>query len=490
MNRLPTPLKTALLALGVLVLLLWFFSPPLAAWRAWSRADEIGFLPEVRRGTVVLEQINALGAPVADPLHGAVQWRVLFPALGHVLSLPSWVIFSFAHVGAWLALWSLAERAKSRGASWTETAALVVIGGAAAWFFAATGWLGYYDSWIVLGLAMVTVARRREWVWLACLATPWIDERFVLAVPLALLARHLDGGAERRAAWKSEWGVPLALIGLFAVVRLWLLPGTSGNATVAGYLAWLDLAKTPWTQFGRGILEGWRVAWGLAALALWAVARNHGPKAAFTLGAAAVVVLGVALATAQDFGRSTMLLAPLIWLGAGAWNEWAAPRRPLALGGAVALTLLWPAHHVMSDATMPVRTLTHELSALEEPPPRLSPAAYELSGVVEMERGNPQKAEIALTIAIKLDAAPTSACKHRGLLYASAQRWQDALRDFQTWADNDPRDPDAGLLVAQAEAALGHTAEARAALRRAMEIAPEGWAKRPDVARFAARLGL
>jgi len=483
-------MKTALLALGVMALLFWFFSPPLAAWRAWSRADEIGFLPEVRRGTVVLAQVQALGAPVADPLHGAVQWRVLFPALGRVLSLPTWVIFGFAHVGAWLALWSLAERAKSRGASWTETVALAVAGGAAAWFFAATGWLGYYDSWVVLGLATVACARRREWVWLACLAMPWIDERFVLAVPLALWCRHFEGGPDRRAAWKSEWGVPLALTGVFAVVRLWLLPGTSGNATVAGYLAWLDLAKTPWTQFLRGLLEGWRVAWGLAALALWWVARKNGPQAALALGAVAAAVLGIALATAQDFGRSTMLLAPLIWLGAGAWSEWAAPRRHVVLGVAVALTLLWPAHHVMSDATMPVMTLNHEFGALKEPPPRLSPAAYELSGVVEMERGHPQKADIALTIAIKLADAPTSACKHRGLLYAGAQRWQEALRDFRTWAENDPRDPDAGLLVAQAESALGHTAEARAALLQAMEIAPEGWAKRPDVARFAARLGV
>jgi len=145
---------------------------------------------------------------------------------------------------------------------------------------------------------------------------------------------------------------------------------------------------------------------------------------------------------------------------------------------------------VMSESAVPVMTLNHELGALREPPPRLAPATYELKGVELMERGDPRPAEIALTLAIKLDARPTSACKHRGLLYASAQRWPEALRDFRAWADNAPGDPDAWLLVAQAEAALGNAARARDELKRALGLAPAEWAARPDVVRFRTRLGL
>lgn len=486
----PQRLWSGAVAVGCFALLVYFFSPPFAAWRAWARAPEAGFLWEVRRGVSVLEQVKALGAPLQDPLHSAIQWRLLFPALGRVLSLPAWMLFGLAHLGAALVLWSAVVRARERGAGRLEAAALAVGAGAAAWFFGTTGWLGYYDSWVVLALVAVAFARRREVVWLACLAAPWIDERFVLAVPLALMCRQLEGDTERRAAWKLEWGVPLALAGAFAAVRLFVLPGSAANATVSGYFAWLDFSKTPWTQFVWGIWEGWRVGWVLAGVALWATAKKQGASAAALLGAAALAVLLAGLLTAQDFGRSMMLLAPLVWLGIGAAREVVLPRREAwlaALGGAA---LLLPAHQVMSDSAVRVMTLNHELAAWSEPPPRLSPTTYELKGVEFMERGDPRQAEIALTLAIKLDERPTSACKHRGLLYASAQRWTDALKDFRTWADNAASDPDAWLLVAQAEAATGNATRAREELQRALGLAPKEWASRPDVARFRARMGM
>lgn len=477
-------------AVGCFALLVYFFSPPFAAWRAWARAPEAGFLWEVRRGVSVLEQVAALGAPLTDPLHGAIQWRLFFPVLGRALSLPPWLLFGLAHAGAVLVLWSAVARARDAGAGWVESAALAVGAGAAAWFFAATGWLGYYDSWVVLALVAVAFAKRREVAWAACVAAPWVDERFVLAVPLALLCRQIDGDDTRRAAWKIEWGVPLALAAAFAVVRLGVLSGSVRNATVSGYLAWLDFSRTPWTQFVWGVWEGWRVGWVIAGVALWSVARRQGGGAAARLGAVALAVLLAGLLTAQDFGRSTMLLAPLVWLGIGAARELIVPQREAWLAAMAGTALLLPAHQVMSDSAVAVMTSNHELAALREPPPRLSPAAYELKGVESMERGDPRQAELALTLAIKLDERPTSACKHRGLLYASAQRWAEALKDFRAWAGNAESDPDAWLLVAQAEAALGNAARAREELQRALGLAPKEWAARPDVARFRARVGM
>lgn len=450
----------------------------------------MGFLWEVRRGVSVLEQVKDPGVPLVDTLHSAIQWRVFFPMLGRGLGLPAWALFGLAHLGAALVVWSAVTRARRSGAAWWESAALALGATAAGWFFATTGWLGYYDAWVVLGLVTIGFAPRRELVWVACLLAPWIDERFVLAVPLALLCRHRDGGAERRAAWKTEWGVPLALVGAFTLVRLMVLSGSAANATVAGYFAWLDFSKTPWWRFPWGIWEGSRVGWVLAGLGLWSVARRDGPRAAWLLGGvlAAVVVVGVL--TAQDFSRAMLLAAPVVWLGIGAWGEvrWRQKTAGLATLAVVALVL--PAHQVMSDSAEPVLPLVHELVALREPPPRLAPATYEVRGIVAMERGQPQQAEVALTLAIKLDPAPTSACKHRGLLYASAQRWAEALRDFRLWTTYAPTDPDAWLLVAQAEGALGNTEGAKTELRKALGLAPKAWATRPDVARFAARLGI
>ena len=69
--------------------------------------------------------------------------------------------------------------------------------------FVSTGWLAYFDSWYVLGLLVATFSGSRSSPrpQPACCA-PWIDERFVLALPLVVLIRGvsagtLDGGRQR-----------------------------------------------------------------------------------------------------------------------------------------------------------------------------------------------------------------------------------------------------------------------------------------------------
>jgi hypothetical protein len=74
---------------------------------------------------------------------------------------------------------------------------MAIVIGAESWFFVATGWLGYYDSWLFLGLLTVSFSQRRWLLCSACLLTPWIDERFFIGFPLALLVRWLDDPQSR-----------------------------------------------------------------------------------------------------------------------------------------------------------------------------------------------------------------------------------------------------------------------------------------------------
>jgi hypothetical protein len=85
-----------LLAIGCFALLIYFFSLPWAAFRAWSRAPELGGLLELRHGANVLLQTEHPGAPLPDPLHGAIQWRLLFPVIGHMFHLPPAALFGLA----------------------------------------------------------------------------------------------------------------------------------------------------------------------------------------------------------------------------------------------------------------------------------------------------------------------------------------------------------------------------------------------------------
>src|SRR5688572_3442880 len=160
--------RAGVLALGVGLLLLVFFSPSWVAFRAWERVPEVFWqVIPVRRGSHVALQVADPFVAIADPLHRIVQWRLLMPLCGHYLGLAPELVLALAHVGCVLVLALLIELGRRRGYGWRECALLALVGGAGAWFFTATGWLGYYDSWLVLGLLAVAWAPQR---WVVCLA--------------------------------------------------------------------------------------------------------------------------------------------------------------------------------------------------------------------------------------------------------------------------------------------------------------------------------
>jgi hypothetical protein len=483
------------LAVGAFALLLFCFSPSWAAFSLWSRVPEMSGLIEVRRGAAVLEQVAHPGAPVSDPLHAAIQWRLLFPALGHILSLPPALLFSLAHMGALLGLAWLVTLCRRARLDWTTTAFVLLLLGSASWFFTSTGWLGYFDAWLALGLLLVAFADAGWVVWLACLWAPWVDERFALAAPLALLCRWLH--RPERFDLRRDLLIPVALLAAFVVIRLGVLTSSSASgATATGYLTGKNFLDAPLSRIALGVWDGLRTGWLLVVAALVTL---HGQRPrALLLGAATIAVLLLGLATAQDYSRSMTMLLPVATLGAllalspelprSSSPHSSPPWLPRAVRIAAPLALLIPAHHVMNDRVNPIFYLPHELAAFDNPPPLAMSELYELRAIHAMERGEFPAAESDLALAIKLARNPASPAKQRGILAASQQRWSDARRDFSLMVEHDPKNPDAWFMRAQANQALGDTPSARADLDHARSLAPADWTTRPDVARFLTRL--
>ena len=482
-----------LLAGGCFALLMFFFSPPWGAFRAWSRAPEMGNMIEVRRGASTLLQVAHPGIPIADPIHGGIQWRLLFPVIGHVLQLsPAW-FFALAHAGCVIVLAFIITVLRRRGVGWTESALAAVTLGATSWYFASMCWLGYFDSWLVLGLLVVAFARSPRMVGLACLWAPWVDERFVIGAPLALLCRYLvqpaNPGPETPALFlKKEVALPAALLAAFLLVRLGVLAGLSGpKATIAGYMNTLQIMDTPWPRVLFGIWEGLRAAWLFVVLAVCLSWPKRGRALALLAGVLAVMLVG--LGTAQDFSRSMMFILPVGLLGVTLGLQ-AAPRWLRgALQAGAAAALLLPAHLVMNDGVNPISGFYHELAALQSPPAAIMPEIYELRAIHAMEQGNFAQAERDLTLAIRLADNPAGPSKQRGVLYASAGRWEEARRDFATMVKYGPENPEGWYLQAQSQLALGDAAAARADVEHAIRLAPDGWSSRPDVTRFLTKLG-
>ncbi len=488
-----------LLASGVFAVLIFFFSPSWGAFLLWSRVPEMEMMLEVRRGASVLAQLSHLGAEIADPLHRAIQWRLLFPLIGRMLPLPTPLFFGLAHLGCLLVLGYMVTLLRRRGLAWLECGFAAVALGAASWFFTSTGWLGYWDSWLALALLLVAFADSPWAVWFACLWAPWVDERFVFAAPLALLCRYLftfenSANGPPRLVWRRDIVVPAALLAAFLVVRLGVLAPRSGaGATVGGYLSSRDFLEAPLSRIALGVWEGLRAAWffvGAAVFLLWRHSRaaSQAWKPALLLASAVLAVMAVGLATAQDYSRSMTMVLPAAMLGLLLAARIAESWLPRSLRICAVVAVLLPAHHVMNDRVNPIFYLYHELAALDFPPRAAMPELHELRAIHEMERGENAQAEADLTLAIKLSANPASPAKQRGILLASQGRWPDALRDFSLMVDHDPTNPDAWLMRAQANLAIGHTAAARADMDHALSIAPDSWSSRPDITRFLAKL--
>jgi hypothetical protein len=475
-----------LLALGCFATLIFFFSPTWGAFRLWARAPEMGGMLEVRRGAAVLQQIDHPGAEIGDTLHAAIQWRLLFPVIGRVLHLPPALFFALADAGCVLVLAFIITVLRRRGASFGFAGLAGIVLGAGSWYFTSVCWLGYFDAWVVLGLLFVGFSEATWPGWLACLWAPWVDERFVLALPLALLCRWLQRAAAGKSLdWKRELGLPAALAVAFVAVRLGILSGkTAAGATVGGYLNGLDTSGATVGRMGLGIWEGLRMGWLAVIAALVFLAR----KRALLLGAMVVVLVAVGLGTAQDFSRSIMLVSPAALLGAvlAAGSEGTFPRwLPRA---AAVLALVLPAHHVMSNWVNPIYYFYHELAALHTPPPAAMPEVIELHAIEAMERGDFARALEQLNLAIRLADNPAGPSRRRGMLEVATGRWADAKRDFSVVIDHEPENPDGWFLRAQVELATGDGAAARADLEQARSRAPSDWAKRPDVARVLERL--
>lgn len=484
-----------LLALGCFAAVIFFFSPSWGAFTLWSRVPEMSGMLEVRRGAAVLAQAAHPGAEVSDPLHRVIQWRLLFPVLGYAFGLPPTVLFGLAHVGCVAVLGFVITLLRRKGLAWPDVALGAIALGAASWVFVSTGWLGYYDSWLALGLLVVAFGRSRWTVWAACVWAPWIDERFVIATPVALLCRWLyqtratatstaDTSGPRFSP-KLELAIPGALLAGFLILRLGLLSASSAaNATVSGYFAGKNYLDAPLGRILLGVWNGLRGGWVFVVAAVYLLRRD--PTRAAVAAISAIVMIVAGLATAQDYSRSMTMLLPLAVAGLLCLGETSGPARRMLLGVTAAAALLLPAHHVMNDRVNPIYYLYHELAALESPPPAAMPELHELRAIHAMERGEYAEAEAALTLAMKLAPQQASAAKQRGVLYASAHRWEDARRDFSTVVENDPDNPDGWFLRAQVELALRDVEAARSDFEHAKSIASPDWTNRPDVTRFSA----
>jgi hypothetical protein len=372
-----------------------------------------------------------------------------------------------------LTLGYVAHLVRREGAPWWVALAASVLSATASWFFVSTGWLAYFDSWCVLGLLVAAFGRSKVATGLACLLTPWVDERFVLTLPLVVIVRGISTSASR-AALLSEGLRFFAFVAPYCALRLFALftAQDEGSAShLRGHLGDVRNARV----IATGMWFGLRSLWAFVAVAPVLLIGKGRPVAAGFLAVAVAATMAVNVPVAHDLSRSASTLLPAAVLGMILLIRARPSLAGLVIVPAVAFNLLTPAEHVIAgwDETIPIYSLKIELRRWNRPPANM--AALHLNrAAMLVKRGLKSKALPELEIALSVDPSSLNAHFNRGLLLTELGRTVEAEACYDTAVRLAPDQPEAYHKRARFHRVQGKLALAERDLRAAVDLSAAG----------------
>jgi len=499
--------RLALIALAAMALATFFFAPRFIVWKAFQ-VPGLGYNIEIFRSPRFVEQIEQPFKLIAVASDQVIQWRLFFPLLAHYLHLPVTVVWILPWVGCYLALLTAARMLWSHTRDPWRVWLGTLLAATCSWYFVATGWAFYFDGWLMAALLLAAFARLRGLLLTAALLTPWIDERFILALPLCLAVRWTVLSRDESYHWRDWWRDILWLaagVAPYLGLRLWAY---AADVWQPDYLNNQIGFTSPFLVGLEGAWHGLRAAWLPALLWPALVWRRSGPRAAM-LGGAALATLFVSVAfhvgMAGDVSRSASVAVPAVLAGVMLWRGWPARWAGCGLIAVCAANFFLPARHVITStpvSRIPIAYLHTGLRELAQPPDTFNPRAYFAAAQQALQAQRAQDAVNHLSTAIGLDSEFADALVARGvLMFNEAMRLQQAgnprdsalLRE-RAMADLDQAaaSPQAGFGVwlnrGYARRALGDKPGAAADLERALGLAPPDSSERAKIAQDLADL--
>jgi len=334
-----------------LVLVVFFHSP-----RWWIIAHTSPGTFEWDRAITYLKQCED---PFREDVEPAMHWRFVPQVIVWAFGGNRAVALAIPWLGAWALLVYIYRLCRRNQIAPGTSIYLTLLLGASAPVLASTGWLGVNDAWVALGLCCLAFDRRKLLLALACLLGPFIDERFVFGVPLALLIRNLGDAkaAPIRVLPRLAGQCALAVVPFMVGRILGVLFGRSTGGDFA-FLAQSVRGSTSYLWMTPlGVAMAFR--FGYLPVTVWGGRLCSTVRPSMTaLIAIAVVPVIVGLLLASDSMRTAGILLPLCLYGAielakqseNDWWPW------LALAN-----LLFAAAHISYTKIMPINSLPIEL---------------------------------------------------------------------------------------------------------------------------------
>jgi tetratricopeptide (TPR) repeat protein len=464
-----------------------FFCPDFWLWRGVGLpVPDLLTCPNLHRAYFLLLQLahpwsHIPGIEASNNI--VIEWRLLFPVLGHYLGMSPTLFFTLPHAGCVATLLLVAYILRKKTGRFLVVLSGTLLAATGSWFFVSTSWLGYSDSWLIFALVLVSFADSPKALFVTALLAPWVDERFVLSLPLCLGVRVLMAPPSTPITWKFLAPHALALVGGVAPylgIRLGAeLMGI--RHTTAGYFLKGFVYDVPARRLLLGFWQGLRAGWIMAAIFFaraWLNQRNR-----WHLVATAGILLSFAvnLRAAGDLSRSASVAVPAliggILLAAQAWPRLALWSLPL-LGLA---NLLLPAEHVVADFIQPIFNLRRELALMRNPPHYANPNFYCAQGILALQHDSYQEARFNFDAAIALAPKFPEALASRGAVLILTGQPAAALPDLDRALALNPTLLDALLDRAIVRKDMGDSTGARTDLKEFLRLAPADWPQRKSV---------
>jgi hypothetical protein len=462
----------------------FFFCPRYQYWKGIVLTDG-PLATDYGRAVVAIRQIDNPWIAVAEPMHKVIAWRLLFPIVWHYLRLPIWLFLTMPHIGCVLSLWLAAGLAQKRLNDWAYTWMTVALTAMLPWFFVSTGWLGYFDSWLALGMLTVSFVPSLGGLVCACLLTPWIDERFVLALPVCLIVRiivfHGLNQVPLQRLIRDSIVVVIASL-VYPTIRILAL--LRGDLLAANYVSniWDEIQRVPWTNFLEGLWSGYRAAWAMILGGIYFWWR----QSSWIWGIALFLIIAVSsigsLFIAADMSRNAMIVLPSLLLGVWLWHKSQPQTFKWALPAVLMANLLLPAAHVMWNLRIPIYYL-HAVRAFKTPS-FLDPEVYTQMAKTNLEKGQLAEANTALETALKLDNRFVPAYVYRALMRMGKNDLPGATQDTQLALTLEPGSPDALFVKALIARRYNDISSAKTDVQNALQNAPPDWSQRSQAQGF------
>src|SRR6476620_11351827 len=126
-----------------------------------SLNELVAIQPELHRAFHALHQLQDPWQRIDDPVNRVIEWRLLWPVIAHSLGFSHSVYFAVPYLGCIAALAAVSTITWRATKDALPTFAASILAATSSWFFVSTGWLAYFDSWLILGLLLASFASGR-----------------------------------------------------------------------------------------------------------------------------------------------------------------------------------------------------------------------------------------------------------------------------------------------------------------------------------------